>query len=113
MNLDRGTDSNGRAEGSSGCGVAHIESRLRRAGRARIGAAVVKDREAELVRALAALAGRGVDDVEVAAILAQARGMTSERSNVIWRQLRLAPVTVSLRDYLAMTLRFVAQGSVA
>lgn len=66
-------------------------------------------RDAALVRALAALAGRRVDDVEVAAIVNQARTMPADRGNVIWAQLRRAPATVSMRDYLAMTLRFIHQ----
>ncbi|MDN5918508.1 MAG: hypothetical protein L0I76_25985 [Pseudonocardia sp.] len=66
-------------------------------------------RDTELVRALAALAGRRVDDVEVAAIVNQARMMPADRGNVIWAQLRRAPATVSMRDYSAMTLRFIRQ----
>ncbi|RZT75513.1 hypothetical protein EV383_6254 [Pseudonocardia sediminis] len=73
------------------------------------GVAVGEARAAALVRELAGLAGRGVDDVEATAIVAQARTMSSQRSNTVWTQLRRAPATVSMRDYLAMTLRFVAQ----
>lgn len=47
-------------------------------------------RDAELERALASLAGRRVDDVEVAAIVTQARTLPDDRGNVIWAQLRRA-----------------------
>lgn len=92
----------------SGCGVAHIDS-ARDGPVERTVPAVADGRAADLVRALAALAGRGVDDVEVTAIVVQAQTMSRERSNTVWRQLRRAPATVSMRDYLAMTVRFIRQ----
>lgn len=68
-----------------------------------------EDRAGELVTALAALAGRAVGAAESAAVLAMARELSPDRANEIWRRHRRAPDTVSLRDYLAMTLRFVDQ----
>ena len=68
------------------------------------------DRAAELVVALAALAGREIGDVEAGAAVARARTLTPSVANAIWARHRRAPRTVSLRDYLAMTLRFVEQG---
>ena len=64
-------------------------------------------RAAELVVALAALAGREVDASEADAVVAHARAMDPQRANEIWTRHRRAPETVPLRDYLAMTLRFV------
>ncbi len=65
------------------------------------------ERAGELVVALAALAGRSVGPSEVAVVLTHARDMSAQRANEIWSRHRRAPDTVSLRDYLAMTLRFV------
>jgi hypothetical protein len=64
-------------------------------------------RAAELVVALAALAGREIDEAEAGAVVVVAREMGPERANEIWTRHRRAPETVPLRDYLAMTLRFV------
>lgn len=64
-------------------------------------------RAAELVVALAALAGREVPPAEAEAVVALAHGMDPQRANEIWTRHRRAPDTVPLRDYLAMTLRFV------
>ncbi|MBW0101515.1 hypothetical protein [Pseudonocardia sp. KRD291] len=74
------------------CGVAHIEVSPGAAPAKR--AAVGEGRTAGLVRELA---GRGVDGVEVRAILAQAAAMFNERSNTVWAQLRRATPTVSMR----------------
>lgn len=68
-----------------------------------------EDLAGELVVALAALAGRTVGAAEAAAVLGRARELSPERANEIWRRHRRAPDTVPLRDYLAMTLRFVEQ----
>lgn len=62
---------------------------------------------AELVVALAELAGRRVGPDEARAVVAHARDMGPERANEVWTRHRRAPETVPLRDYLAMTLRFV------
>ncbi|RZT85549.1 hypothetical protein EV383_2422 [Pseudonocardia sediminis] len=62
-----------------------------------------------LVGELAILAGRSVDDYEIAAVVALSREMPAHRANDIWRRHHSAPATVSLRDYLAMTLRFINQ----
>lgn len=68
-----------------------------------------EDRAAGLVAAFAALAGRGIADVEARATVAHARGLSPAAANAIWARFRRAPGTVSQRDYLAMTLRFVEQ----
>lgn len=65
------------------------------------------DRAAELVVAFGALAGREIGDAEAHAAVARARTLTSSDLNAIWVRHRRAPATVPLRDYLAMTLRFV------
>jgi hypothetical protein len=64
----------------------------------------------ELVRQLALLAGREIDDVEVAVVVRRSRAMSAEVANRIWHEHRSAPWTVALRDYLAMTLKFVERG---
>ncbi|MEK6439633.1 MULTISPECIES: hypothetical protein [unclassified Pseudonocardia] len=64
----------------------------------------------ELVRQLALLAGREIDDDEAAAVVRTSRGMSAEVANRIWHEHRRAPRTVALRDYLAMTLKFVEGG---
>lgn len=64
-------------------------------------------RAAELAVAFARLAGRELGDDEARAVVAHARGLTPAAANDIWSRHRRAPRTVSLRDYLAMTLRFV------
>jgi hypothetical protein len=64
----------------------------------------------ELVRQLALLAGREIDDVEVAAAVHRSRGMSAGVANRVWYEHRRAPRTVALRDYLAMTLKFVEGG---
>ncbi|MCW0216456.1 MAG: hypothetical protein OJJ54_24165 [Pseudonocardia sp.] len=61
----------------------------------------------ELVRQLALLAGREIDDVEIAVVVARSRGMGPETANRVWLEHKRAPHTVALRDYLAMTLKFV------
>ena len=68
------------------------------------------ERARALVVEFATLAGRRVDHAEAAAVLAWSRRMSAERANEIWRRHRRSPATVALRDYLAMTLRFVEQG---
>lgn len=62
-----------------------------------------------LVAELAALAGRRIDDYEIAAVLAWSQEMPAQRANDIWRRHHAGPTTVSLRDYLAMTLCFINQ----
>lgn len=62
-----------------------------------------------LIVELAALAGRRIDDIEIATVLAWSQDMPAQRANEIWRRQQRAPATVSLRDYLAMTLRFITQ----
>jgi hypothetical protein len=84
-------------------------------GRDSVGAArhplpVDEVRAHELVRQLALLAGREIDDVEVAAVVHRSRGMSAAVANRIWHEHRRAPRTVALRDYLAMTLMFVEGG---
>ncbi|MFP5071430.1 hypothetical protein ACLFMI_17430 [Pseudonocardia nantongensis] len=64
-------------------------------------------RAAELVVAFAALAGREIGDAEARAAVVRARALTPSDLNAIWVRHRRAPATVPLRDYLAMTLRFV------
>ncbi|ANY09058.1 hypothetical protein [Pseudonocardia sp. HH130630-07] len=65
------------------------------------------DRAAELAVAFAALAGREIGAVEARVVVARAHALTPALANAIWVRHRHAPDTVSLRDYLAMTLRFV------
>lgn len=67
------------------------------------------ERAAELVAAVARLAGREIGADEAGAVVGHARGLSPERANAIWLRHRRAPATVALRDYLAMTLRFVEQ----
>ncbi|GAA1378635.1 hypothetical protein GCM10009613_00070 [Pseudonocardia kongjuensis] len=67
------------------------------------------DRAAGLVAAFAALAGRDIAEAEVRATVAHSRALSPAAANAIWGRFRRAPGTVSLRDYLAMTLRFVEQ----
>lgn len=64
-------------------------------------------RAAELVVALAALAGREIGTAEADAVVVLAHQMDPQRANDIWVRHRRAPDTVPLREYLAMTLRFV------
>lgn len=71
------------------------------------------DRAAELAAGFAALAGREIGDAEARAAVARARALTPVEANAIWARHRRAPRTVPLRDYLAMTLRFVEQDAVA
>ncbi|MDX6410469.1 MAG: hypothetical protein QOE13_3540 [Gaiellaceae bacterium] len=61
----------------------------------------------ELVRQLALLAGRVIDDAEVTVVVDRSRGMDPELANRIWHEHKRAPRTVALRDYLSMTLKFV------
>ncbi|BBG02054.1 MULTISPECIES: hypothetical protein [Pseudonocardia] len=68
-----------------------------------------EDRAVALVAAFAALAGREIADAEARATVAHSRALSPGAANAIWGRLRQAPGTVSLRDYLAMTLRFVEQ----
>ncbi|MDQ4117497.1 MAG: hypothetical protein M3235_11115 [Actinomycetota bacterium] len=68
-------------------------------------------RAAELVVALAALAGREVGAAESRTVVELAREMDAQRANEIWTRHRRAPDTLPLRDYLAMTLRFVERYS--
>ncbi|MEQ3553612.1 hypothetical protein WIS52_24330 [Pseudonocardia nematodicida] len=65
------------------------------------------DRAAELVVVLAALAGRDVGDAEARVVVAHSRALSPDDANTIWQRHHRAPRTVPLRDYLAMTLRFV------
>ncbi|MEV1290744.1 hypothetical protein [Pseudonocardia sp. NPDC049635] len=67
------------------------------------------DRAAELVAAFATLAGRDIADAEARATVAHSRALSPAAANAIWSRYRRASATVSLRDYLAMTLRFVEQ----
>ncbi|WP_224391123.1 hypothetical protein [Pseudonocardia sp. ICBG1293] len=67
------------------------------------------ERAAELAVALAALAGREIGADEARAVVVHTRALTPARANAVWARHRRAPRTVSLRDYLAMTLRFTAQ----
>ncbi|WFG45840.1 hypothetical protein [Pseudonocardia alni] len=71
------------------------------------------DRAAELAVALAALAGREIGPAEARAVVAHAHDLTPARANTVWTRHRAAPRTVSLRDYLAMTIRFAAQDPAA
>ncbi|MBN9798596.1 MULTISPECIES: hypothetical protein [Pseudonocardia] len=68
------------------------------------------DRATELAVALASLAGREIGPDEARAVVAHAHTLSPGRANVIWSRHRRAPRTVPLRDYLAMTLRFVDRG---
>ncbi|OLL72202.1 hypothetical protein Ae168Ps1_0577c [Pseudonocardia sp. Ae168_Ps1] len=70
---------------------------------------VEDERAAELAVAFAALAGREIGGAEARAAVAHARGLGPAEANAIWARHRRAPRTVALRDYLAMTLRFVEQ----
>lgn len=65
---------------------------------------------AGLLVAFAALAGRDIGDAEARAAVLRAGTLTPSTLNAIWAQHRRAPGTVPLRDYLAMTLRFVERG---
>ena len=65
---------------------------------------------AGLLVAFAGLAGREIGAAEARAAVLRARSLTPATLNAIWAQHRRAPRTVPLRDYLAMTLRFVEQG---
>lgn len=69
-----------------------------------------EDTAAGLLVAFAALAGRDIGDAEARAAVLRARTLTPSTLNAIWARHRRAPRTVPLRDYLAMTLRFVEQG---
>lgn len=64
------------------------------------------DRKA-MVYALADLAGRRMTEAEAGAVLERYREIGPERANAIWAQHRRAPATVSFRDYLAMTIKFL------
>lgn len=65
--------------------------------------------DARLLRALAELAGRQVDDHEIDVVLDLAGSMAPDRANAVWSRLRRDPSTVALRDYLAITVRFIHQ----
>lgn len=71
----------------------------------------VDERAERLVIALAELAGRRIDRREATVVVGHSRALSAARANEIWSRHRRAPSTVSLRDYLAMTLRFVERAS--
>lgn len=67
------------------------------------------DDQVGLVRALAELAGRSLTVRDARRVVDRAAAMTRVEANEVWTQHRVAPHTVALHPYLAMTLRFVLE----